>query len=392
MKNIANDSLKRQEALIALRRELHKFPEIGSDLPNTKKIVCEFLNKEGIPYKELPNDDGIIAEIKGRGQGKTLAFRADMDGLHIDEATNVPFRSQIEGQMHGCGHDAHTAILLLAAQILNEQKDTFNGTVRLLFQTGEETGTGAKIMLQNGALEGVDAVCAIHVGSLTGDEQKAGDLVVLSGPVTAGKNKFTITVRGKGTHTAFPHKGIDSILIGARIIDGCAKYSAEELSQGAILNFGTFNAGIDHNTIPETAILKGGIRVQDPSLREEVGKRLVEICEVAAKSVGGSVEVEIKKGSETVMNDEHLSQLAVHAIKEALGEEKVKTQTCRAVMGSDDFANYASKVPSLYFFLHTNNEEKGIIEANHNPSFDIDESVLWEGVAAYVAIAKKFLA
>lgn len=392
-KMIVCECKKREEALIALRRELHKVPEIGGDLPKTRKIVCDFLDKRGISYTVNPNDDGLVAEIQGRGDGKTIAFRADMDGVHIDEANDLPFRSQIDGQMHGCGHDAHTAMLLIAAEMINEQKDALNGTVRLLFQSGEETGTGAKHMLARGALDGVDAICALHVGNLAGDAHNAGDMIILPGPVSAGKDKFTITVRGKGTHSAFPEKGIDPILIAARIVNACEEISARELPAGtaAVVSFGSFQSGVDHNTIPDTAVLRGSIRTQDDGMRSLIGERLACMSNHIASAFRAQCEVEVKKGSRTVMNDPELSAFAAKAVAEALGDDKVVTKISSALMGSDDFANYASKVPAVYVFLHTNNPQKGIIEANHNSRFDIDESVLWEGVAAYVAITMNYL-
>lgn len=384
---------KREDRLIALRREFHKVPEIGGDLPKTQKIICDFLDKIRVPYTVNPNDDGLVAEIKGREDGKIIALRADMDGLHINEDIDLPFKSQIDGQMHGCGHDAHVAILLIAAEILNEQKDKLNGTVRLLFQSGEETGTGAKQMVACGALDGVDAICALHIGNLAGDDHNAGDIIVLPGPVSAGKDKFTITIRGKGTHSAFPEKGIDPILIASRIVNACEEISARELPAGtaAVVSFGSFQAGVDHNTIPDMAVLKGSIRVQDERIRNRIGERLTCISQNIAAAFRAQCDVNITKGSQTVMNDPKFSEFVAKAIARVLGENKVVTRTASALMGSDDFANYASKAPAVYFFLHTNNVEKGIAEANHNPRFDVDESVLWEGVAAYVAIAIDFL-
>lgn len=393
MKEIVTECKKRESKLITLRRELHQVPEIGGALPQTRKIVCEYLERIGIPYTLNPDDDGLIAEIQGGKAGKIIAFRADMDALHIKEQTDLPFSSRIEGQMHGCGHDAHTAMLLIAAEILYEQRESLCGSVRLLFQSGEETGTGAKQMLARGAIDGVDAVCALHVGNLAGDANFAGDLIVLPGPVSAGKDKFTITVRGKGTHSAFPEKGVDPILVAARIVNACEEISARELPAGtaAVLSFGSFQAGLDHNTIPDTAVLKGSIRVQSEETRDFIGQRMTCIAKSIASAFRAECEVDLKKGSRTVMNDERLSSLVAEACREVLGEERVATKLSSALMGSDDFANYASVVPSVYFFLHTNNRVKGIVEANHNPCFDLDEDVLWEGVAAYVAVAKKFL-
>lgn len=382
-----------EEKLISMRHELHKIPEIGGDLPKTREFVCRTLEKMGILYKLNTEDDGLVADINGADEGKTIAFRADMDGLHINEETGLPFESQIKGRMHGCGHDAHTAILLAAAEIINNHKDKLKGTVRLVFQAGEETGTGAKQMLAEGVLNDVDAICALHVGNLAGDDLPAGALVVLGGPVSAGKDKFTITVHGKGTHSAFPEKGVDPILIAARIVNACEEMSARELPAGtaAVLSFGSFQAGIDHNSIPESAVLKGSIRVQNVDVRNFMGERLKRICKHIAEAFRADCDVQIERGSSTVMNDEKLSVLVAESISLALGEDEVITKISSALMGSDDFANYAEIIPGVYFFLNTNSFEKGITHANHNPKFDVDESVLWKGVAAYTAIAMEYL-
>ena len=393
MEQIKKECLQAEETLISLRRELHKVPEIGGVLPKTKAIICRRLEELEIPYRLNQGDDGVIAEIHGCVEGKTIAFRADIDALHGTEATHLPFTSEIPGQMHGCGHDAHGAILLAAAEVLKKHTAEFKGTVRLLFQTGEETGTGAKQMLKEGALDGVDAICAIHVGNLAGNDLPAGALTILPGPVTAGKDKFTITVRGKSSHSAFPEKGVDPILVAARIVNACEELSARELPAGtaAVLSFGSFQAGKDHNTIPGTAVLKGSIRVQDVNIRNYLGERLTCICQNIAAAFRAECHVDLKRGSSTVMNDEALSALAAEAAAEVLGKGTVVTKLSSALMGSDDFANYAEKVPGVYFFLNTNNPEKGIIEANHHPAFTVDESVLWKGAAAYAAIALKYL-
>lgn len=393
MNSIVAECRQYEEELIELRRALHRVPEIGGTLPRTRRIVCAYLDKIGVAYTLNSEDDGLVADIVGDKEGKTIAFRADMDALHVQEETGLDFASEIPGQMHGCGHDAHTAILLIAAKILNQNKDKLCGRVRLLFQTGEETGTGAKIMIGQGALEGVDAICALHVGNLAGDDFRAGDLIVLPGPVTAGKDKFTFTVYGQGTHSAFPERGVDPILIGARIVNACEEISARELPAGtrAVISFGTFQAGQDHNTIPKTAVLKGSTRVQDDAVRDFIGERLVAIGENLASAFRGRCEVEVKKGSRTVFNDEKLCLCMQEAIENALGKGEVVKSISSALMGSDDFANYSSRIPGVYFFLHTNNEEKGVVKTNHNPCFDVDEAVLWRGVASYVATAMHFL-
>lgn len=378
---------QREGELIALRRRLHRVPEIGSQLPRTQAIVCETLDELGIPYKKNQGDDGVVAEIRGAHPGKTLAFRADMDGLHIDEADR-PYASEIPGQMHGCGHDAHTAMLLVAAAVLVDHRDRLHGTVRLLFQAAEELGIGARQMLAEGALDGVDAICAIHVGALAGEKYQSGDLIILPGPVSAGKNRVTITVHGKGTHSAFPEKGIDPIGIAARILLACEELSDKR--QGIVLSFGKVEAGVDHNTIPDRAVLYGSLRVQDDEHRERLGRQITELAHRLAASFGATCEVAIKKGSVTVMNDPALSALVAQAAQEVCPGQVI-TQPDVPLMGSDDFCHYAVRVPGVYFFLHTNSLPKGIDAFNHNPAFDVDESVLWEGVAVYAAAALRYL-
>ena len=393
LKTIVNECRKIEEKLIAMRRDLHKIPESGGKLPKTREYVCKALDQIGIAYTLNDTDDGLVAVIKGAMPGKTIAFRADMDALHITENTSLDFASEIDGQMHGCGHDAHTAMLLAAAEVINKNKDALKGNVKLIFQSGEETGTGAKQMIAKGVIDDVDAICAIHVGNLAGDNLPTGSVVVLPGPVSAGKDKFTITVRGKGTHSAFPEKGVDPILVAARIVNACEEMSARELPAGtaAVLSFGSFQAGLDHNSIPDCACLKGSIRVQDVNIRNFMGERLKCICNHIASAFRAECEVDLKRGSATVMNDENLASLVTEALNESIGSESVVTRISSALMGSDDFANYAQKIPGVYFFLCTNNPEKGIVWANHNPAFDVDESVLWKGVAAYTAVAMKFL-
>ncbi len=377
--------------LIELRRSLHKIPEIGDELPKTKRFVCEYLDKIGVPYESVADCNGVVAKISGASKGKTIALRADMDALHLNEATNLPFKSEIEGQMHGCGHDAHTAILLIVAKVLSLYADKLKGIVKLIFQTGEETGSGAKKMIASGVVDDVDAMLAIHVGNLAGDDNKVGDIILKAGAVSAGKDKFTITVKGKGTHSAFPERGVDPILISARIVNACEELMAREVPAGtaAVLSFGSISAGQDHNTIPDKAVIKGSIRCQDEKIRDFLGARLTELSKGIAQSFRGDADVDLKRGSMTVVNDSELANFAYNAVKSVYGDS-VYNNAKSALMGSDDFANYASKIPSVYFFLHTNNGED-VCYSNHNPKFDVDESVLIKGVVSYLAIVLSYL-
>ena len=378
--------------LINNRRELHKIPERGGDLPRTKAYVISRLEKLNIPYKQNQLDSGLVVEVNGKESGKTLLIRADMDGLHVNENCPVDYKSQIEGQMHACGHDCHTAIALATLEVLAKNPSAFKGTVRFLFQTGEETGTGAKLMIKEGATENAHAIVSIHVGNLAGDSLLPGSVAIMEGPVSAGKNKFKITIKGKGAHSAFPERGIDPIKVGAKIILAVEELK-KEIPDGeqAVISFGAFNAGVDHNTIPEIAELKGGIRCQNDKLREHLTTRIVEICESLASEVGASAEIDLIRSSVTVMNNPELANRFASAVKKVLGEENVITKVPYRLMASDDFCNYLSLVPGVYFMLNTNNQEKGVVYANHNPNFNVDEETLINGVASYVAIALEYL-
>lgn len=393
LKDLILDLKPLESELIKLRRLLHAVPEIGDNLPLTKNIVCDYLNKVGIEYRCFDDFDGVVAQVKGDHAGKTIAFRADMDALHIDEQNDTPYSSKIAGQMHGCGHDAHTAILLIVARYIHEHRNELKGSVRFIFQTGEETGTGAKHMLANNAIDGVDCVFALHVGNLAGNGLNSGEFAILPGFASAGKIKFTITIKGKGTHSAFPERGIDPIPVLARIISGSEELVAREVPGGtaAIISFGNLSAGVDHNTIPETATLKGSIRCQDPTLREFLAQRLEQLSTNLAKAYRAECIIQLKRSSESIRNDDSLAIQAASAVAQAIGKERVKTILPNALMASDDFSDYAKRIPSVYFLLHTNNDEKGISEPNHSPRFDLDEDLLIDGAVSYVAIALDIL-
>lgn len=383
-----------QEAVVQMRRDLHRIPEYGDDLPKTRAYVCAKLDEFGIAYCLNEEGSGIVADIKGCGEGRTIAIRGDMDALHITEQTGLPFASESCGLMHACGHDAHTAILLAAGKVFKDNRDAFKGTVRLLFQPGEETGSGAKLMIRQGALENVDACICLHVGSLPGESYPTGAVSVIPGPVTCAKSKFTLTVRGMAAHVSSPHTGIDPILIAARILTGYEEIFARELPAGTPLTlaFGSIQSGVDHNTIPDTVVIKGDFRTQDrENVSNFVAQRMRQIATHICAAYRAECALEIIDGSSPVVNDEAFCRQAWEALEPIFGSENIQRKAPRPLLGSDDFANYASRVPSIYFRLRTSNPRKNIVSAPHKNKFDLDEDVLWKGVAAYVAICMKYL-
>ncbi len=377
-----------KQDVISLYREFHKIPEYGDKLPKTKALVCEILDEIGITYKTFPEHDSIIAEIVGAMPGKTVALRADMDALRIQENTGLDYASGNDGLMHACGHDAHTAIALCAAREIYKNKESLCGRVRFLFEAGEEIGVGALHLLEENALDGTDAVFALHVGTLTGKDVESGKFVILPGAVTAGKDIFSIEIRGVGGHGAYPSEAIDPIRIAAQVITAVQSIVSMEIpsSTGAVISFGSIRGGEDNNSIPESVILSGTVRTQNEEIRAFIKRRIEEISKTIPKAFSAHGECKIKRGSDPVFNDEGLSNLIADAVSEALGAKSVIRSMSKALMGSDDFARLAKKVPGVYFYLSTADHEKSTDRPNHNPNFKIDEDVLHLGVNAVTAV------
>ena len=265
-----------QEYVLGLRREFHRVPEIGTRLPKTTRLVTDELDKLGIPYTQHRADGGIIAEICGRSGGKTVALRADMDALPIEEKTGLPFSSEHKGRMHACGHDAHIAMLLGAARELIAARERFSGTVRLIFQTGEEIARGAREIIDDGCMDGVDAVFGMHIGTLLGEKYPSGTLIVPNGCCMASFDRFVLRVRGYGCHGSSPEKGIDPILIASNIVLALQSIVSREIPAAtpAVLSLGKIEGGTQYNLIPDEVTLEGTTRALRPDVREKLARRL----------------------------------------------------------------------------------------------------------------------
>ncbi len=378
--------------VITLYREFHKIPEYGDRLPKTKALVCSILDEIGISYKCFDGHDSIVAEIEGNHPGKTVGLRADMDALRIQEDTGLPHSSREDGYMHACGHDAHTAIALCAARIIYENKESLHGKVRFLFEAGEETSIGAIHLLEENLLDGVDAVFGLHIGTLAGRDVPSGKFVVIPGAVSAGKDSFTIEIQGAGGHGAYPSEAIDPIRASAGVITAIQSIVSMEIpsGQGAVITFGSIQGGKDNNSIPENVILSGTVRTQSEEIRAYIKNRIEEISENIPKAFGAVGNCTIRRGSNPVLNNRQLAEFAADCISEKLGEERVIRNMSKALMGSDDFARLAEKVPGVYFFLSTADADKKTDCPNHNPKFMIDEDTLLPGVDATVAILTNY--
>lgn len=382
-----------QDELVTMRRELHRIPEIGGDLPKTKAYVMKKLSEMGIPFTENKSDSGLIAEIRGGKPGKTIALRADMDALPIKEANEVEYISGHDGCMHACGHDTHMTMLLGAAKILNENRENLPGNVRLLFQTDEEGSRGAERTIAEGGLEGVDAIFGTHIGTIIARDIKAGTVICTPGCCMASFDKFIIRVKGNGCHGSTPEKGIDPINIASHIVINLQEIIAREIAavKPSVLTIGHLEAGFAYNVIPSEAVIEGTIRALEEDVRQQLAKRIGEIAEATAKTFRGEVEYEMVWGAPPVINDPEMAKLAADCAREVVGDDMVIDHVDAPNMGGEDFAYYVKQVPGAFLFLSSSNPEKHTDVPHHNPRFNVDEDVFWIGSAVFVKIVEKYL-
>lgn len=373
-----------------IREQLHQIPEVGLELPETRKFVCDELDRLNIPYVLNSQDSGIVATIQGSSAGKVIALRADMDALSMTEETGLPYSSKHSGAMHSCGHDAHTAMLLGTSRILLDNVEHIHGTVKLIFQTGEEIAKGAKIMIEEGALESpeVDAIFGLHIASIPNVDYPSGTLVLTPGCAMVSYDRFIIEVEGVGCHGAIPEKGVDPIVIGSNIVLALEEIIAREMpaQTPAVVTIGKFIAGDTFNVIPNTALLEGTIRAVKEETRQLIVRRIEEISQSIARAYRGKVDVRIDWGAPPVINDHEMIALAQKAGIKALGEDWVVVDPDLLNMGGEDFAYYLQKKPGAYMFIVTNSEFP-----QHNPKYNFEEELLWRGPAVFSAIVEEFL-
>ncbi|RRD63373.1 amidohydrolase [Fretibacterium sp. OH1220_COT-178] len=382
-----------QDYIVGIRRDLHQIPEVGTDLPKTQAMIAAELDKLEIAYRKNKGDSGIIGTIEGGKPGKTILLRADIDALPITEQTGLPFASKHQGCMHACGHDTHAAMLLGALRILNEHKDELSGNVKFVFQTGEEISKGARIAIQEGVMDGVDAVFGIHIGSILGPDVPAGTLIAVPGCCMASFDRFILKVHGIGCHGSTPEKGVDPITIASNIVLSLQEVIAREIAapKAAVLTIGKIAGGFAYNVIPDEVLIEGTIRSFEDPIRQHLAKRIGEIAQGIASTFRGSCDYEMDWGAPPVVNDEAMAELAGVAAKKALGAEHVLTAQPAPNMGGEDFAYYLEKAPGAFMFLSSANHEKHTDVPHHNPKFDVDESVLHMGSAVFVSIVEDFL-
>ena len=384
--------LRRAETLrseiVGLRRHFHQHPEVGLQEYETVKKVESVLKGLGLETRIFAKGTGVCGYLRGAKGKKTVALRADMDALPLQEGAEVSYRSEVPGVMHGCGHDAHTAMLLGAAMILSETVADLSGTVVFLFQPAEETGMGAKEMVAEGALEGVDGIFALHVSST----HDSGTIAYRSGPIMSAGDFFDVTIHGKGGHAGTPHLAIDPVTMAAMAITAVQTVVSREIDpvESGVISICKLEAGTGaYNVIPDSVSFGGTIRSLTPELRDYLPARMKEVVEGIVSGMRGRAEFNLMPRFPLTVNDEGMTAFVVGVARELVGEGRVRE--IKPLLGSEDFSFYLQKIPGCFVYLGTRNEAKGIVYPHHHPKFDIDEEALTTGTALNVAIAMEYL-
>jgi hippurate hydrolase len=377
--------------IVELRRSIHREPELGLQTPMTIAKVRAAL--EGLPldYRQGPSTTGVVAVLKGASDERTVLLRGDTDALPMTEKTGLPFSSEIDGAMHACGHDAHTAMLVGAARVLCARRDKLNGNVLFMFQPGEEGHHGARFMLEDGLLDPLpDAAFALHMMP----NAEYGVVGSRAGPLLASADKLHITVSGRGGHASMPHNAIDPIPIACEIVMAIHSLVTRRtpIFDPVVVTIGKISAGTTDNVIPEAARMLGTIRCLSVERRAEIQRQLIELAQGIAAAHGASATVEFETGFPVTINDATAVEFGEMVVKDVLGNDGWLSMHA-PIMGAEDFSYVLEKVPGAFFFLGASRQGEDWENCCplHSPQMTIDESVMARGVAVHVALAERFL-
>ena len=376
------------EEIIHIRRYLHQHPELSFEEVETGKYIAKKLKSYGIPFEHGMAGNGVVALIKGKNSTlKTIALRGDIDALPIKEANDVPYKSKNEGVMHACGHDVHTASLLGVAKILNAIKDHFEGTIKLIFQPGEEKlPGGASIMIKEGVLQNPAPISIF--GQHVHPPLEAGKIGIRPGMYMASTDELYMTVTGAGGHGALPQNCVDPILITSHIVVALQQIVSRNANPTvpSVLTLGKINStGGATNIIPSEVKLEGTFRTMDEVWRKEAHQKMIKMAEAIAEGMGGKCEFEVRRGYPFLINNEDLTLRAKRNAQAFLGEENVIDLPIR--MTAEDFAYYSQEIPACFYRLGTGNKAKGITSNVHTDTFDVDESALELGMGLMTWLA-----
>ncbi len=384
IEELKKDAEKLKNELVAWRRDFHRHPEIAFKEERTSSVVRKFLEGLGIAVKDCARP-GLRGVLEGRPGGKTVALRADMDALPLQEEGDKEYISQNPGAAHACAHDGHMAVLMGVAKVLSQSKGKFKGKVVFLFQPAEELPPGgAKKMIEDGALEGVDAAFGLHFWQ----PLPTGSIGLVKGPMMAQADNFSVTVRGKGGHGSAPHLTVDPILVASQLVVNAQSIVSRNVDplKSAVVSFGTIKGGTIYNIIPNDVFLTGTVRTFDAPLQVFIQKKLDEMVEGTCRALGATGEFKYEKGYPPLVNHGEMVDLVLEVAEKTLGKESIKT--IDPVMGGEDFAYFLQKVPGAFLFFGMGD---GMKFPHHHPAFDMDEAALPLATLFMTGLALEFL-
>jgi amidohydrolase len=369
------------EELKNLRRDFHQYPELSFKEFETAKKIADYMRELGYEVKENVGKTGVVALLKCTSNGPTVALRADMDALPVNEMTDLPYASKNDGVMHACGHDLHITCALGAAKILASFKDNLQGNIKILFQPAEEINMGAKAMIDDGALE--DPKVSMIFGLHNNPEIPVGKVGIKEGPLMAAVDSTFLTVKGRGGHAAYPHRVIDPIVCASSIVMNLQTIVSRSVDpqKAAVISFGSINGGIANNVIPDEVKLAGTVRTFDEKLRNMIEGLMKRTAEHTASSLGCEVEFNYRRDLPPVINHPNATEIVTKAALEVFGKDGIVKPI--PSMGGEDFALYQKIVPGCYFWLGVGNPDIDAVHPWHSPHFKADEDSLWRGAALF---------
>ena len=376
-----------EETIVSTRRDIHQYPELAFDEHRTSELVAKRLTSMGLDVQTGVGKTGVVGTLKGNQDGKTIALRADMDALPMQETSDIAYKSVHDGIMHACGHDGHTAMLLGAAEAISKSRDNLKGTIKFFFQPAEEGQGGARYMIDDGALDGVDEAYGIHLWNY----QKYGTVGVKPGPIMAAADIFKIIIHGKGGHGAAPQGTQDAVLIAAHIIQILQTIVSRNTNpiESTVVTVGQINGGYNFNIIADTVTLKGTTRAYTENNRQLIKDRMVEIIAGTEKTFGATIELEYEDGYPPTINDPVAAENLLNAAKKIVGDGAGHPYLS---MGGEDFSYFLQKVPGCYFLIGSAPQDREPLSVPHHCShFDIDERALLVGSSVYLQLIDDLL-
>jgi hippurate hydrolase len=368
------------EKIVALRRDIHREPELGFDTEKTAEKVLAAIDGLPLDVQTGVAQNGIVATLRGEGEGPTVALRADMDALPIQEETGLPFASETEGRMHACGHDGHTSMLVGAAHVLAGMRDRLGGTVKFVFQPAEEGGGGGKVMVDEGVADDVSSIFALHLWP----GLPFGKVATKEGPIMAAADAFEMEIEATGGHGAMPHLGSDAIAIAAQVVTSLQTIVSREVDpvEPAVLTVGEIGAGTAFNIIPDRARIGGTVRTLNADLRKRIPERMEELARGVARGMRGDADLDYTFSYPVTINDEDAAGRVLSVAEELFGGESI-LELPNPSMGAEDFAYFLEKVPGAFVWLGVGEDVSGL----HTSRLAFDEDILPRGSALLAALA-----